>query len=278
MKNISYFLLLILLISCGNNQEVESVYEEALTVEGYVVKGELIKVYLSSNLPFQGELTDRDLIAAEEGTAKVTVSDGFSTEILTLRRDDTRYPNVYYQSKNMRGLVGRAYDLEVVLKGVAYTSNTVVPVVPVVHKIGVIDGAKKDEEVIQLEIENELELAYYKLLIKNAEENVYVWGDPYIFSNELTDKNENINLVVEYTENVDGVEISKLYKNNIYDIRLVKISESEYRFYKSVYGDYTTLFASGTFSENIETNIKGGNDVFGFWCGENLLDLEVKID
>lgn len=277
MKKIFYVLLFILLVHCDDSQEVEVLYKESLTVEGYVVRGELIKVYLSSSLPFQGELTERDLIAAEEGTARVTVSNGTSTEILTLTRDDNHYPSVYYQSKKMRGEVGKTYDLNIFLRGEEYTSSTTVPTIPVVKRISIIDGARENEEVIQMEIENSLELTYYKLLIKNEEEVDYSWGSPYIFSNELTDKNENIGLVVEYVENVDGIEISKLYKNNTYDIILIKISESEYSFYKSVYGDYTTLFVSGTFSENIEINIEGGNDVFGFWCGENKVDFRVKI-
>lgn len=277
MKNILGILLVIILYSC-NTPEVENQYSEALTIEGYVTEGELIKVYLTSSLPFQGEINDRDLLIAEESTAKVTVSNGTTSEILTLTRDDSRYPNLYYQSKTIKGVAGEKYSLNVLLKGVTYSAETTVPSSPILKSAQIIDGGKEGEKSIQLQLENSQKIAYYKVLIKNETEDSFIWADPYLFSTELSDKKEDLNLVLKYTDKVDGVEVNKLYRFNTYTVKLVKISPSEYHFFKSVYGDITTLLNAGAFAENIETNIKGGNDVVGFWAGESRLEFTIEIN
>lgn len=278
MKKCLIFLLLIVFASCQDLYEVENEYSEGLTIEGYVAEGELVKVYLTSSLPFQGEITEGDLLLAEVETAVVTVNDGFSSEVLTLTRDNTYYPSVYYTSRTMMGVVDKEYSLKVVLEGKTYTAMTSVPDVPDIKEVNVLEGATSGEKVLQLFIENSRDVEYYKALIKNEDESEYSWASPYIFSNELTDRKEDVNLILEYIEVVQGVEINKLYVNNGYDISLVKISESEYNFYKSVYGDYTTIFEGGIFAENIYTNIEGGNEAFGFWCGENSLNFNFKIE
>ncbi|MGY6649383.1 hypothetical protein [Wenyingzhuangia sp. IMCC45574] len=278
MKKIVSVFLCLIFLSCDDTQQVESLYSEALTVEGYVTEGEFVKVYLTSNLPFQGEIAERDLLIAEEGRAKVVVSDGIEEEILTLTRDDSRYPNLYYQTKRMKGRVGVKYNLTVNLKGVTYFAETTVPSQPIVKSIAVINGGKEGDRAIQIKMENSTEIEYYKVLIKNRIEESYSWANPYLFSTELANKEEDLNLVLKYSEYVGQEEINKLYFLNTYDIELVKIAKAEYEFFKSAYGDVTTLLITGTFAENIESNIQGGNNVLGFWTGENRLEFEVEIN
>lgn len=277
MKKILFFLSVLICVSCTENEKVNQNYEEALTVEGYVKEGELIRVYLTTSLPFLGKVTRKELLKIEESTAKVVVSDGVKSEILTLKRDPTVYPNLYYETQEMKGFTGVNYSLEVFLKGEVYTATTKVPTVPKVKSIKVIDGIKEGKKAIQLKIENNKELAYYKILIKDEQDDKFAWAKPYLFSTELISENEDINLVLRYVELVNGVEEDFITSLNTYTIQLVRISKSQHDFFKSIYGDSTSLINVVGFSENIESNIDGGKGVLGFWAGENAIELEVFV-
>jgi len=68
--------------------------------------------------------TINDLV---ETRAKVTVSDGEISDVLTLKKDDSYFPPFVYQGTKLKGEVGKTYTLTVELKGEKYTATTTIP-------------------------------------------------------------------------------------------------------------------------------------------------------
>lgn len=266
-----------ILIGCTQENVVENDFKESLTVEGYVRDQQSIKVYLSSSLPFKGIINESDLLKAEEGAAKVTISNGKNSEILILNRKTTRYPTLVYESEVIKGVSGEVYELNVLLNDVKYTANTIVPEKPTIETMSQVEN--KNGVGLKISLKNSSNKNYYKILVKNAIERNFKWATPYLLSDDLIGENENIDFVLEYLDNdITDQDISLFKKRQSYNVKIISIDKAEYDFYNSAYGDDIDLFRTATFSEQIETNINGGNDVFGFWAGENELKFTITIE
>jgi len=270
-----YFLLIaILVLSSCNTIENEGDFKEELTIEGYIEYGKHAYVYLTVSLPFLGEVDSLEIMKAMETKAKVElISENFS-EILTLKRDDSRYPFLYYRSNLIKGNVDENYEIKVSLGGEEFTANTQVPEEPVITSMEAIDS--KDEKRIKLSIENNyLKNCYYRVLIKDETESKFSHAEPYIVNNENVKTEQLIN-VIKYMKRIDGEKENQLAEGGVYDVKLVAITQDEYLFIKSVKGDKETDASIPSFSEEIYTNLSGG--AFGFWAGEHSTQKRIVIE
>lgn len=271
-----YFLLIaILVLSSCNTLENELVFKEELTIEGYIEYGKQANVYLTTSLPFSGEVDSLEIIKAIETKAKVELISQDFSEILTLKKDNSRYPFFFYRSNLIKGEVGKNYKLKVLLKGQEYLANTQVPEDPVITEIETLEV--EDEKRLKISIENNyLKKSYYKILIKSEMESKFSFAEPFIVNNE-TVKTDQLIVVIKYNKKIDGVKVNQLEESGVFDIKLVAITQDEYLFIKSVKGDGEIDNSIPNFSQEIYTNIKGGAGVFGFWAGENSIQKRIII-
>ncbi len=270
---IKTILLLVVCFGC-KKETIENAFKESLTVEGIVEHNKPVKVYLTSNLPFKDSINTIELLKAEEGRAKITVSDGNDTEILLLDRDNSRYPSIFYRSLRIKGALDKKYNLNIILNKTEYSSITTIPNQPMIQSVKVVEE-KQGDKVIALRIKNTSYFAYFKLFIKLKNDKKYLRANPFIFNNELFDVNEDLQFFIK--GDMDKI-IENFEVGDVYDLKLVGITKDQFLFYKSVFGDETSLGGSTTFSENIESNILGGNDVLGYWSGENSIDFKIRIE
>lgn len=123
-------ILLLTLISgaCTKEPMLDMVpYEQKLVIDGWIEQGAFPRVLLTtSHAYFSGvdSTTINDLV---ETRAKVTVSDGEISDVLTLKKDDSYFPPFVYQGTKLKGEVGKTYTLTVELKGEKYTATTTIP-------------------------------------------------------------------------------------------------------------------------------------------------------
>jgi len=119
---------LVILAACHPEPNLDVIpYEQKLVIDGAIEDQGYARIFLSYNASYFQQIDSADLIDLVVGTAKVTVSDGTQSEILTLRRDDTYFPPYIYESTELRGEVGKTYTLTVDLKGQRYTASTTIP-------------------------------------------------------------------------------------------------------------------------------------------------------
>jgi len=114
------------ILSCTIN-DTEKKVSEKLTIEGQIREDEFAEIFLTNSLDFEGIIDSLTVAKSVESKAKVTLSDGEITEVLTLKRDNSRFPFLFYRSNLIKGERNRKYDLTVFLGGKEFSSNTTVP-------------------------------------------------------------------------------------------------------------------------------------------------------
>ena len=274
-----YFLIFLAFTFIGcDNSNIEPDFQKGLTIEGYIEEGKHAKVYLTSSLPFSGVVDSLDVIKAMETKAKVELISDDLSEILTLKRDDNRYPFLYYKGNLIKGEIDENYEIKISLHGQDYVASTKVPSLPVINYIETINVELEGEveKFLKLSIENEmLKESYYKILIRGVDESKFSDSKPYIINNESVNTKELIT-TIRYNKKIDGEYENQLIEGEVFEIKLIAITNDEYLFIKSTKGDEKTNISIPKFSEDIYTNLSNG--AFGFWSGENSIQIKVVIE
>lgn len=124
LKHSVLFLPLLLLAACEKNVNLNLPNPPPqIVVEGHIELNSNPYVYLSHNFAFFGSTTIDSILKQDVvHGGLVYVSDGFTTD--TLKEVIPAFG--YYQSFNMKGVVGRTYNLTVVVNGQTLTSSTTI--------------------------------------------------------------------------------------------------------------------------------------------------------
>lgn len=144
-QTILTLLTLLLLVGCSPSLDFEQEdYQPKIIVEGWIENGQHPMVLLSFSGPFFDPLDSLALVNRSLRWARVTVSDGTHSEILTGRYNSLDYfPYFSYRADTMRGEVGKKYTLKIEFNGTVITSETTIPA-PVPLKRVYCSGIDKD--------------------------------------------------------------------------------------------------------------------------------------
>jgi len=266
-------------LSCSVNDS-ETKTSDKLTIEGQIRENEFAEIFLTNSLAFEGVIDSLTVAKSVESKAKVTLSDGEITEILTLKRDNSRFPFLFYRSNIIKGVKGGEYDLKISIRAKEFTSQTTVPEVPNIKNVTFIESRKDGELIpdrrdVRLEVVNNLsKICYYKIFIKNEDENKFEFASPFIFNTENI-TTETFPLIIEYPSFENGFKENLLQVGLTFDLKLVAITKDQFDFWKSIRGDQSTITNNSSFSAEVITNISNG--AFGYWSGENVTALKFKI-
>ena len=123
---ISMFCLL--LIGCNPKWDFDSeLFEPQIVVEGWIENGQFPLVCLTQTKSLNNSIGENDLNDLAIRWAKVSVSDGTKTEILTGRINKNYIPPFIYTGSEIRGEVGKTYTLTVEYSGRTVTAETYIP-------------------------------------------------------------------------------------------------------------------------------------------------------
>lgn len=264
---------------CSVNDSV-ILSSDQLTVQGELRENEFAEILLTNSLAFEGVIDSVKVAKSIESKAKVILSDGEISEILTLKRDDSRFPFLFYRSNLIKGGLNKTYDLTIEIREKEFLSTTQVPEKPIIKKISFLEAQKDgvptpEFKDIRLEIENDLsKINYYKVFIKNENEEKFEFASPFIFNTENI-KTVTFPLVVNYNTFENGTRESLLQIGQVFELQLIAITKDQFDFWKSVSGDETDIIDNSTFGNEVITNISGG--AFGYWSGENINFLKFRI-
>ncbi|HYC87308.1 MAG TPA: DUF4249 domain-containing protein [Chryseosolibacter sp.] len=136
MKKVHYIVLIGCLISCNTEPELEfGTYQPKLVVDGWIEQGNFPKVILTSSMSYFDALDSATVRKLVVTTAKVTVSDGFINEVLTLKKDESYFPQYIYTGTEIKGEVGKSYTLTIEYKGERYSASTTIPPIAELAKL-----------------------------------------------------------------------------------------------------------------------------------------------
>ncbi|MDR0546721.1 MAG: DUF4249 domain-containing protein [Dysgonamonadaceae bacterium] len=126
--NFQFIILSLLLVACNEDRAIAYVeYEPKIAVEGYIESGQPPIVMLSWTGSFEQSLDTTYLLKHVITAAKVSVSDGETTEVLTLGTNRDYLPPYVYYGNILKGEPGKTYRLEIEYHNRLITAETTIP-------------------------------------------------------------------------------------------------------------------------------------------------------
>ncbi len=281
IRNLIGLMLLFVVFGC-QKEDPKSLggYNPKFVVEGWIEENDYPNVILSHNLPFFTAVDSAQLSEVVIRWAKVTVSDGVNSEILTVKRDNNYFPPYIYRGSELKGQSGKTYTLKIEYAGNTLTSTTTIPPRAALDSIWFLskgDDNKQAQLFVKFK-DNPNERNFYKLYTKTSTEKRFI---PTLLSNQ-NDKYFNGK---ELTIQANRGPVNNLtVKNDPYfekgETVLVKFSgipQEGFDFWSNfqdeVMNSSNPLIGS---TGKIKSNIEGPG--VGIWCGYGSTIYQIKAN
>lgn len=267
---------LMFLPSCVKDED--TAFTPELVVEGWIENDGFPVVLLGCTMPVSETSQDiNDYIAK---WAKVTISDGDTSIILTGGYDKNYLPPYKYTTYNMVGKVGKTYTITAEYKDLRATASTTIPEPVNIDSIRAIKCEDDTSYYIKAYFQDAAheQSDYYVLFSKRQQDKIYLFPFMGAISDEYTQQPQIIADIfrgVDYYSQIKREETQYFKQGDIVQIKIAHVDEPSYRFWKS-YSNYKELSSNMFFpySQNMATNIIGGK---GYWCGYGATKRSIKI-
>ncbi len=266
MKRGLWFLLtiLLLLVSCDDHEDDYNLLP-ALMIEGWIEDGGFPVVMLTKSLPISEEY--RSVVKEEDMLirwAKVSISDGDTTVVLTGLFHNGYFPPFIYTTGDLRGKCGRTYTLRVEYDDYLATATATIPPSPTLDsfKIEKVGNSDTLRMITACFTDDPTVKNYYQFFSRTGGENRQFLAS-YLGSIDDAVLNGYAEIPV-----YQGHSLRKSYSpyfsiNDTVAIKFTQVDEATFHFWDE-YTKAQTLSTNFFFSSSaqIHSNIQGG---FGFW-------------
>lgn len=188
MKKYILFLFALIVISCSKDDFIEQSIESKVVVEGWIEEGDYAQVLLSSSIPVTDVIDSTNVLNHVIRSAKITISDGQTSEVLRVKNDKNRVPPFVYFGSTLKAEAGKEYSLKIEYLNRIVTAVTKVPKsVPLKSAEYIKKNAADTTGYIFVKFDDPVnEKNYYQIATKiDGEEPIFV---PSFYGN-LDDKN-----------------------------------------------------------------------------------------
>lgn len=128
MKKGILFLLVLVTISCSGDDFVkQDNVESKIVVEGWIEEGDFAQVLLSSSIPVADAIDSTNVLNHVIRSAKITISDGQTSEVLRVKNDKERIPPFVYFGSTLKGEAGKEYSLKIEYLNRIVEAKTTIP-------------------------------------------------------------------------------------------------------------------------------------------------------
>lgn len=263
-----YIVFATLLLAACDTEYVANGKEE-MVVEGWIDEGDYPVVILTKSLVVTDKYQEADsLLQYLIRWAKVTVSDGERSVILTGKYAPQYFPPYIYTTGQMRGEAGKTYTLNVDYADFHATASTTIPNKHHIEQVKVEPCAASDT-MFQLKIKVNTDMAhgaYYQLFTCEGKNNRFFVAS-YLGTINGSSLKNNADIPVYRSHRLaTGKRYTPYFcSNDTIAIKLAHIDEVSYQFWNDYSRNLTligNLFMAPT--HNMRTNIKGA---MGYWCG-----------
>ncbi len=270
-KRIVYIVACLLALTACSDDFTETDGALSIVVDGYIEAGSCAKIILTRPIEPTADIDSSKYLEIVNTRAKVVLSDGEQTEVLSLTRDNTQFPPHYYKSSTIKGEVGKVYTLKIIYNGDTVSSQTTIPLG---FKIDSLWTVPSETDSLRKYLwtafqENPLEENYYRFftMVKGVQTRFFS-----TYLSAQNDKNTNgqyIKLPL-YKGLESFIEKNQSECFSVGDTVIVKtctMDSQSYAFWKNyekeVFNSGNPFVVSGS---NLTSNIQGG---IGVWCGYN---------
>ena len=252
-------LLAVSILSCEDRFLPED--KDIIVVEGWIDDGGFPVVMVTRSLPVR--LRDDGIRLDElsdyvEKWAKVTVSDGENSVVLTGGRNNAYVPGYVYTTSYIRGEAGKTYTLTVQTRGKTVQAVTTIPLYPPTVD-SVVSGRQE----------------YFKSFYQEgADQQQLLSSFLGVVDGGLTDSVFTMP-IIKGVSDFDKNDIDRYFANDtLVKLKISTMDEVSYEIWRS-YEDnnrFRSMFMSSSVRE-VATNIENGQ---GYWCGFNSFRLDFK--
>jgi hypothetical protein len=265
-----YLFFLIIACSCNNDtigNEID--LESKIVVEGWIEEGDVPQVILSSSIPISDVVDSTNVLDHVIRSAKVTVSDGQTIEVLRVKNDKDRVPPFVYFGTVLKGIAGKTYTLKIEYLNRIVAASTIIPKTVALTSAEFIKKNTTDSTgYVFVKFDDPLnEKNYYQVATRlDGQEPIFV---PAFYGN-LDDKNfdsSKISLQVNRGVLLFPKTKFKPYftDGDLIFVKLRTMNKDAFDFWNSwqneIVNSRNPIYPSNT---SLKSNIKGG---VGIWAG-----------
>ena len=283
-KNIKIVLFIasvVILSSCEKEITVDLPKPDTkIVIEGSIETGKHPWVFVTTNTPYFSPVDSLVIYNMIVKNARVSVTDGTTTDSLHIVIDPYTFPFLKYVADNMIGETGKTYQLKVEVDGKLYTSSTIIPNAVKIDSLKFKPDINQDTlGYVWLYIVDPDTLGnYYRIFTKVlGVDSVYLRPYPSViddrffngmFGEYSLQRGRNPLEDNKYDDNgLDSTGVSRFYfrRGQTVVVKLCSIDPVHYDFWYSVEQQFITdgnPFASPV---SARTNITGGS--LGIWGG-----------
>ena len=281
---ITLFIIAITMISCEKEITIDlPTPPSKLVIDGAIEEGQLPWVFITMNSPYFSPVDSTVLFNMIIKNAKVSVTDGITTDSLILTLDPYTFPYLKYVGSTIIGQTGKTYWLKVEVDGKVYTASTgIYPAVSIDSLKFKLDRNQDSLGFVWLYLVDPDTLGnYYRIFTKViGRDSIYLRPYPSVsddkffngqFCEYMLERGRNPLEDNIYNDNgIDSAGVSRFYfrKGETVVVKLCTIDAFHYDFWYSVEQQFMTdgnPFASPI---SARTNITGG--ALGVWGGYGI--------
>jgi len=260
-------LLPVLMFSaCDEDLYVDT--EPELILEGWIEDGGYPFVTLTRNIPVIQEVQSFDnMYDYVIRWAKISVSDGDTTVILSGKYDPNYFPPYYYTSIYLKGQAGKTYRIEASYNSHNLQAKTTIPAKADIDSFSVEKTSSEQKYLIKAHFKNPSKpVQYYKCFTRTTDQNYPIYLSSLIgcFDGHLLPEQAVVDVhrgMMTAFLNYDAY----FSADDTVDVKFCTMDSLSYVFWddymKSIAVSRNVFFP---YNQNIRSNIEGG---FGYWCG-----------
>ena len=244
-------------------------YESKIVIDGWIEQGKYAEVTLTKSASYFSDIDSAALREALVSTAKVSISDGENSEVLTLFRNSDKFPPFYYRGTKMRGEVGKSYKLTVESRGETYEAVTSILPPPKLDSLWVEFEAENDTTAnLWLSFKDEPVVEnYYRIFTQRQGkdkkfEAVYLSaiGDKY-FDGQLFSFN-----ILRNTQGIPDSNEAQFSVGDTVTVRFCSMDQTHFDFWRTLEREAISIGNPFSSSGN-EILSNTGDNALGVWGG-----------
>ena len=256
-----------LLLSCSGDYLPEQ--NDELVVEGWIEDNGFPVVILTKNINISNTYQSLDsLSSCIVRWAKVTVSDGEKSVVLTGRYTKGYTPPYIYTTSHFRGEAGKTYQLTVEYGDFHATATTTIPNTQKIDELTVERCAQSDT-LYQISLrynDDEAEQNYYQIFTRVGGRDVRQYLAAYLGTIDNRVVKPKTKIPVYRVRDINTLDYTPYYTiNDTVAVKFAHIDRTSYNFWYDYTRNLTTagnmFFATAA---SLRSNIIGGT---GYWCG-----------
>ncbi len=260
------------LTACQDDSFETPNYTQKIVVDGWIEQGQPARVFLTLSAPYFSEVDSVTLRKLVLKWAKVTVIDGLTQEILTLKTNQDYFPPYVYESTTLRGIIGHTYGLKVEYGGKTVTSTTHIPAIqqldsiwfkpePGVDTAGYIRILFTDKPGID---------NFYRITSKTGSQTKKYTP---VFLPNLDGRIVDGQSIVLSISNEKDLNPLLFNVNDTVNLKICTVDQPVFNFWNSLYQELQNTqnpFAAANM--NVKSNVKGG---LGIWAGYGVSNYRI---